>query len=475
MNSLLLTVSGLVMRLVGMGFQAWLASRIGASGIGLYQLTGTITVLFTALSVSGIRFAATRLVSEEVGAEHYAGVRASMRRCTGYALFFGLTAGLILFLFAEPLGFLWVGDARTVRSLQIAALGMPVIALSSLLGGYFTAVGRVWKAAGVQLLEQTAAVGLVITLLHRCAPGDLESVCAAITGGNVAAGIIALLLLIPIYLLDRRRFSSRGSKTPQLTRRMLAVALPLAFSSYTRTALSTLEHLLIPSGLRISGLTADAALAGYGLVHGMALSAVLFPACLLFAMAELLVPELTEAQMQNSTIRILRITKKMRQWTLCYALVCSLGLMLLSRPIAEHIFHTLEAQKYILLLAPLVPIMNLDTITDACLRGLGQQQRVMRINILDAAVGVMLVWVLVPMRGIRGYIEMIWLTECGNLLLSTLALHKALKKESSGKKPEDQGDSMKHDNIRLCSPSRPLPPFGSRGKGSVRRVYRADM
>ena len=57
---------------------------------------------------------------------------------------------------------------------------------------------------------------------------------------------------------------------PHLTRRMLAVALPLAVSAYARTSLTTLEHLLIPRGLKSSGLSADRALAGYGIVHGMA-------------------------------------------------------------------------------------------------------------------------------------------------------------------------------------------------------------
>ena len=39
-------------------------------------------------------------------------------------------------------------------------------------------------------------------------------------------------------------------------------------------------------------------------------------------------------------------------------------------------------------------------LTDGCLRGLGQQTRCMAINVLDATLGVVLVWVLLP--GIPG-------------------------------------------------------------------------
>lgn len=453
MNMLMLTASGFISRLAAISFQAWLAGRLGASGIGLYQLTGTVTVLFSAVAVSGIRFAATRLVSEESGLLHGDGVQAALRQCTSYALFFGLISGSSLFLAAEPLGFLWIGDARAVQSLKIAALGMPVIALSSVLTGYMTASGNVWKAAVIQLIEQAVSVCLTVFFLRICNFNDMNAVCSAITGGAVAGGYIGLLIMAPICLSDCRKQFRTGGKPQHLTRRLLSIALPLAFSSYTKTALSTIEHLLIPRGLRLSGLTADAALSGYGLVHGMALPAVLFPACLLYAMAELLVPELTEAQMRGQTQRVRSVIKRVRRSVVLYAAATGFALLLFAKPISVYIFHTPKAERYILLLAPLVPVMNLDTVTDACLRGLGQQKRVMQINILDAAIGVALVLVLLPNQGINGYVEMIWLTECGNMLLSSIALRSTLKSEKSSDKSAGgfRGLYEKQNNQALLS------------------------
>ena len=59
-----------------------------------------------------------------------------------------------------------------------------------------------------------------------------------------------LLMMAAMYLLDRRKYRRGGDTVPHLTRRMLAVALPLAVSAYARTSLTTLEHLLIPRGLK---------------------------------------------------------------------------------------------------------------------------------------------------------------------------------------------------------------------------------
>ena len=412
------------MRGIALAFQAWLAARVGAAGIGLYQLVASVSVLFATFAISGIRFATTRLVSEEVGLERAAGVTGAMRRCACYALFFGCAAGTIVYTLAEPVGFLWVGDARTVLSLRIMAFGMPCIALSSVFSGYFTASGRVWKAAAVHFIEQLVSVAFVVALLKRAPQGDLEQICAAITGGGTAADIVSLLLMGTVYALDRRRWTRDGRRAPRLTRRMLDMALPLAVSAYARTSLSTLEHLLVPRGLRKSGFSADGALAGYGVIHGIALPVVLFPSCLLYALADLLVPELTAAQVAGRTADIRRMVQKLLRQCLLYATATAALLLVLAEPIGRLLFHSPEAATYIRLLAPLVPIMNLDTITDGCLRGLGEHTRCMCINVLDAALGVVLVWTLLPRWALAGYVFELYFCECVNFSLSFRLLWK---------------------------------------------------
>lgn len=73
-NTALMTGSSIVMRCIALVFQAWLVGHIGAAGIGLYQLVLSVSVLFATFAISGIRFAATRLISEEMGLERGAGV-----------------------------------------------------------------------------------------------------------------------------------------------------------------------------------------------------------------------------------------------------------------------------------------------------------------------------------------------------------------------------------------------------------------
>lgn len=429
-NTMLLTMSSLAIRIVGMIFQAWLASHIGAAGIGLYQLTGSITVLFSVFAVSGVRFAATRLVSEEMTSQPCC-IREAMRRCIIYALLFGVLSFVILYSAAVPIGFLWVGDARVVLSLRLAALAFPFLALSAAFTGYFTACSQIRKIVSVQLLSSASNIAAVVYFLKHTDLLNLERTCAAITAGSVIAEIVGAAFLTAFYRADRRNWVKAVHTHSHLTKRLLAAALPLAFSSYARTALNTLEHVLIPSKLQKAGLSAESALAGYGAVHGMALPAVLFPACLLFSLSELIIPELTKEQVQGNHKRICHIVRRCRAGTILYALITAFVIYLLANPIAETVFHTPECAQHIRALAPLMIVMNLDTITDGCLRGLGQQQLVMAINILDAALGVVLVSILLPCFGLTGYLQMIWITESVNCILSTLTLNHVLEKEKA--------------------------------------------
>ena len=403
-NTFLLTGVSLLMSCIGIAFQVWLVGRIGSAGIGLYQLVLSVTGLAMTFAISGIRFASTRLISEELGALNCAGIRAAMRRCLGYALFFGLAAGLILWTLAEPIGFLWIGDARTVRSLRLSAVSMPCAALCAALSGYFTACGRVWKPSAVHLAEQLVGIALVALCLARVPTEDIELSCAAVTLGRVIADVVSLTLMLAVYIDDRRRhYGECGS------------------------ALTTLQNLLVPRGLKSAGYSADGALAGYGTIQGMVLPIIFFPSCIMSAAAELIVPELTEAQVQGSRADIHAAAKRLLLLSLEFSAAVGLFMWFFSDMLGFAVYKSQEAGHYIRLLAPLVPVMYTDMTVDGCLKGLGQQVWSMGINILDALTGLLLVWWLLPRYALAAYIGIIYFTELLNFVLSMTRLRRVLK------------------------------------------------
>ena len=65
-NAAILTVSSLILRFVGIFFKVWLAAKITAEGIGLYQLVFSVYMFAATFATSGISTAVTRLIAEEI-------------------------------------------------------------------------------------------------------------------------------------------------------------------------------------------------------------------------------------------------------------------------------------------------------------------------------------------------------------------------------------------------------------------------
>ena len=141
-NSLLLTMSAVLMRAVGVAYNVYISNRVGAEVMGLYSLVTNVWGFALTLATSGINLAATRCVAE--AGENKNEVNAAMRKCIIYSLSFGVGATILLFSLAKPISVLWLNDSRAVNPLRIMSFSLPAISISSALSGYFSAVRRVW-------------------------------------------------------------------------------------------------------------------------------------------------------------------------------------------------------------------------------------------------------------------------------------------------------------------------------------------
>ena len=189
-------------------------------------------------------------------------------------------------------------------------------------------------------------------------------------------------------------------------------------------SISRLVSSRVPRGLRASGLAAEAALAGYGVIQGMALPVVLFPSCLMLAVAELIVPKLTERQIQGRVGAIRRITEDVLEKSLAFSAVTAALLLAQGDSLGLALYGSEEAGRYIRLFALIVPVMYMDTAADGCLKGLGEMMFCMYVNIADVGLSALLVWLALPRWGLAAYIGVICFTEAFNFALSIGRLRK---------------------------------------------------
>lgn len=422
-NALLMTGASLCIRAVGVLFNRYLTHMLGAAGLGRFSLIMSVYGLAVTLASSGIHLAVTRVAAEEAGGGRYRGVRAAVKTGLLYSLFFGLLSGVLLFSFAEPIAAGWLRDAEAAPALRLLALSLPPLALSTVLNGYFIAVRRASRGAAVNVLGQTVRICATVFLLRLLLPRGAVWSCIAMVGGCVVSEFVSFLLsavlALPFFRRDRLLAQDEPpAPTRSVSVYLLRIAVPIALTTYIRSGLLTLEHLLIPAGLESSGTTAEAALAAYGTVHGMVMPVILFPAAFLAAFSGLLIPEIAEYRSKNAKKTVIRTACRVLRVTLLFSTAVSGGMICWAYELGTVLCGSSDAGLYIRALAPLIPVMYLDTMVDAMLKGLDQQVASMRYNIMDTALSVAMAYFLLPRSGIRGYIFLLYASEIFNFSLS---------------------------------------------------------
>lgn len=429
-NGALMTCVALALRGLGVAFNAYISRKIGAEALGLYTLLGSVYGFALTLALSGINLTTTRLVSDALGENDTEKARISIKKCVAYSLFFGTLACVLLLILAEPLAVHALKDTRVIKPLQLAGATLPLIALSACFNGYFTAVRRVYKNAVTQILEQLFRIFFCGALLDLAFGRDMESHCICLVLGGALSEMLSFTIALIFYIFDKEKVKNAHKSAVserKITKKMLSIALPLALSTYFRSALLTIEHILIPIGIEKSGANRAAALASYGTLQSMVMPLVLFPAALIQSFSGLLVPELAELNIQRNKTEIKYVAGRVCHLALAFAIGVAGIMIFFAEDLGVGIYGSTEAGKYIRLVAHIVPIMYLDTTVDNMLKGLGEQLYTMNINILDTLCSLIMVWILIPRFGGYGYIILIMVSEIFNASASIFKLVKVTK------------------------------------------------
>jgi stage V sporulation protein B len=364
------------------------------------------------------------MISEALGRDDPGEARTARNLCLSYAMFFGTLSTLLLLIGAKPIGILILKDERTVKAMRLLAISLLPIGISSVLNGYFVAVRRVYKNAVCCMLEQGFRIGITSAFLLYVLPKSIENACIALVLGSVLSEILSALLLGILFFIEQRKNKPRKSAIPKpvLRKRLLGISLPIAFSAYARSGLLSIEHMLIPIGLSAFFGDRSVALSSFGILQGVVFPVLLFPSAILSSYAGLLVPEIAECNVRGERERIRKIVMSIIRGTLLFSIGVS-GIMLsFSHEIGSVLQSSHEAAYYLRLLAPLIPIMYLDTAADSVLKGHGEQVFCMQVNIIDSLISVLLVWLLLPKMGIEGYILVVYIAEILNASLSITRL-----------------------------------------------------
>ncbi len=280
-GAVVLTLAGFLSRIIGFFYRIFLSQRIGAEGMGVYQLIFPVFGICFSLCCGPVQTAVSRYVAAQNALPRRAGCPGQSRTAGSYSPETVLRAGLLLsFSLACLCAALLYGgsefiadrillEARCGRLLRWMSLTIPICSIHCCISGYYYGLQKASVPAFAQLAEQAARVLSVFLVCSVLSAEGQEPTAAVAVWGMVCGELASLLFSGTAFLLRKRPEGTSGSAFHYLPK-IFALAAPLAATRLCISLLQGSEAVLIPSRLQLHGMTDSQALSVYGVLTGMA-------------------------------------------------------------------------------------------------------------------------------------------------------------------------------------------------------------
>lgn len=417
-NTLILTVYGVILRLMGMGLKIFTVNRIGAECTGLYQQLFSVYMLPSGAICAAMETAVTSAVSRAVSGKDKENVAGTVSFAC--IISFCASAAVVVgaFLFSGPISAA-IGDMRCEAAVKMLALSVPFMGASACFKGYFCAMRNTVTPSNCRLAEQIVRIAAVVILLCGSST-DTGEICRLLFLSDLIAESFSCAVIYIAYRKSVKKLSGFGRRG-----RLMSVAIPVGLGRLSTNALRTVENIAVPNYLTMFCGSRSLSLSQFGVLKGMALPVLLFPSAIINGASSLIVPELARAQERRDIKRIGYCAEKAVIVTLEAAFFCTAVFFICSGEISFIVYHNAQAAKAIKALSTLVPFIYLEQATNGILNGLNKQRFIFVCSAVDSALRILLIVFLLPRFGIAGFIFIMALSNA----LTSLACFIKLRRE----------------------------------------------
>lgn len=412
-GALILTIAGIIVKIIGSVNRILLSRLLGGEGVGLYQMAYPIYLLALSISSAGIPVAISIIVAEKLARSDYRGANRVFRISLAV-----LAATGILFTFLLYYGAGWliehhfVRDARAYYAIAALAPAIFFVTVLSSYRGYFQGLQMMTPTAVSQIFEQLFRVVTMIAFAYILLPHGLEFAAAGASFGAGPGAVAGLLVLLYFYWRHKPGFKDKMESQPQhmqessvsIISRIVKLALPVSLANIMLPVVSNIDLLIVPARLEVAGYTVEQATELFGYLTGMAVPLVNLATILTASLAASLVPAVSEAYTLGNKQLIYQRTATAMRISNLITIPSFVGLCLLATPISLMLYGTPNAGTSIAILAVGIVLLGIHQVTTGVLQGLGHTA-IPVINMGVSAVGkIIMSWVFtaMPSLGIMG-------------------------------------------------------------------------
>lgn len=285
-GALIISVGGIVAKVLGAFYRIPLANFLGGQGMGIYQMVYPLYCLLLTVSATGIPSGLARLVAQaETSGKSSVAV---LRRSLILFSVIGLAGSALMYLLA-PLMSAVQGERLALSSYRMLAPSVFFVSVISCFRGYFQGKSNFLPTALSEIFEQIVKIALGLWFAVRFASDPVKGVSYTLLAVTVSEVATALGMAVFFFFSDRKKnkplFSEERGNLSVLS--LLSVTLPVTLAAGILPLSAILDSIIIVNFLPAGEVSATSL---YGLFSGGALTLVNLPVSVCYGLAAASVP-----------------------------------------------------------------------------------------------------------------------------------------------------------------------------------------
>ncbi|MDF2608289.1 MAG: stage sporulation protein [Bacillales bacterium] len=356
-GTFILIIAGFITRILGFINRIVIARVMGEEGVGLYMMAVPTFLLVITLTQIGLPIAISKSVAEAEAIGDRRKVKQILVVSLSITGFLSVVLSALLIAIAPYLSRYLLADPRTYYPLVAILPVVPIIAISSVLRGYFQGKQNMRPAAYSSVIEQTVRILLVAYCTNVFMPYGIEYAAAGAMISAVFGELASLIYILSMFKIKktfklRKNFfnSLKGSK--KALNELLSVALPTTGSRLIGSIALFFEPILVSQSLLIAGLSVGAATSQYGLISGYVLPLLFLPSFITYSLSVSLVPAISEALVMKQFALVEHRLQQSIRLSLVSGGAAVIIIYVFAEPLLQVMFKSDKASGMLQLMAP---------------------------------------------------------------------------------------------------------------------------
>ncbi|WP_078428979.1 stage V sporulation protein B [Alkalihalobacterium alkalinitrilicum] len=408
-GTVILILAGLITRILGFINKIVVARIMGAEGVGLYSMAVPTLLLVITITQLGLPVAISKLVAEAEAKKD----RKKIKRILVVSLAStGLLSGVFtvaMIAFAPIIAKTLLTDERAYLPLIAIAPIVPIVALSSVLRGYFQGRQNMRPTAYSQVIEQVVRITLVAVMTSAFLPYGVEYAAAGAMISVVIGELASLIFMLFMFKMKKRMRIRKGFlnylREGKMTfKELMSIALPTTGSRLIGSIAFFFEPIVVAQSLAIAGVATVVATKQYGELAGFVIPLLLLPTFITYSLSVSLVPAISEAAAQKQYRLINHRLDQALRLALISGGISVVILYIFAEPIMSLMYNAPTTAVYLQIMAPFSIFLYFQGPLQATLQALNLAKAAMMNSLFGAVIKTAAIFALAtrPELGIMG-------------------------------------------------------------------------